>query len=205
MQFFFNSLNLQEQKNLVLDVLKIIKTSPLFLPKIPRWNKPFNLMISNAGDWGWISNINGYRYIKEHPVTKRAWPKLPNNFLTLWSNFVKSPVLPNSCLINFYENSHSSLGLHQDKSENNYTVPVMTISIGSSAIFNYGHTRNKKDLKTKKLDSGTIVVMANESRLIYHSIEGIYNEKNNILHKSSPLFFPQSSRVSITLRYYSET
>ena len=81
----------------------------------------------------------------------------------------------------------------------------MTISIGSSAIFNYGHTRNKKDLKTKKLDSGTIVVMANESRLIYHSIEGIYNEKNNILHKSSPLFFPQSSRVSITLRYYSET
>ena len=204
MQFFVNSLNLQKQEHLVLDVLHIIKISPLFLPKIPRWNKPFNLMISNAGDWGWVSNINGYRYIKEHPVTKRAWPRIPNNFLILWNNFVKSPILPNTCLINFYENSCSSLGLHQDKSENNYRVPVMTISLGSSAIFSYGHTRNKQNLKTTKLDSGTIVVMANESRLIYHSVEGIINKKNNILHKKSPHFFPQNSRVSITLRYYSE-
>ena len=81
----------------------------------------------------------------------------------------------------------------------------MTISIGNSAIFNYGHTRNKKNLRKKKLNSGAIVVMANESRLIYHSIEGIINEKNNILHKLNPLFFPENSRVSITLRYYSET
>ena len=205
MQFFFNSLNLQKQEDLVFDVLRIIKISPFFLPKIPRWNKPFNLMISNAGDWGWISNINGYRYTREHPITKRVWPKIPNSFLILWNKFVKSPILPNSCLINFYENSRSSLGLHQDKSENNCTVPVMTISIGNSAVLNYGHTRNKKNLRKKKLDSGAIVVMANESRLIYHSIEGIINEENNILHKLSPLFFPENSRVSITLRYYSET
>ena len=39
MQFFVNSLNFQNQENLVFDVLKIIKLSPLFLPKIPRWKK----------------------------------------------------------------------------------------------------------------------------------------------------------------------
>ena len=69
-------------------------------------------MISNAGVWEWISNINSYRYIKEHPATKRACPKIPNNFLFLWNNFVKSPILLNSCLINFYENSRPSLGLY---------------------------------------------------------------------------------------------
>ena len=64
----------------------------------------------------------------------------------------------------------------------------MTILIGRRAIFSYGHLRNKQNLKTIRLSSGAIVIMANKSRLICHSIEGILNEKNNILYKLNPLF-----------------
>ena len=53
------------------EIIKIFKESPLFLPKTPKFNRPFKILITNAGKWGWKSDINGYGYVTKHPITKK--------------------------------------------------------------------------------------------------------------------------------------
>ena len=53
-------------------------------------------------------------------------------------------ILPNSCLFNLYNFPDSKLGLHQDKDENNFSFPILSISIGNSAVFKYGKTKKFK-------------------------------------------------------------
>ena len=112
--------------------------------------------------------------------------------------------MPNSCLINLYKNIDSSLGLHQDKDENDFSVPVLTISIGSSCKFNYGKTKEIKLLKTVDLKTGSVVILSGDSRLDYHSVSEILKTNTNILHNKSPNIFPRNSRISITLRRFKE-
>ena len=47
------------------------------------------------------------------------------------------------------------------KDENNFSFPVVFISVGNKAIFNYGSSRN--NLKKIHLSSGSVVVLKNES------------------------------------------
>ena len=204
MQIICNALNVGNQENLISDVLKIIKSAPFFFPRLPRWNKPFRVCITNAGDWGWVSDKSGFRYVKKHPETGKVWPKMPANFFKIWKKFSCSNILPNSCLINLYKNTDSRLGLHQDKNENDLSVPVLTISVGSECIFNYGKTKEIKLLKTVNLKTGSVVLLSGDSRLDYHSVSRILKTKENVLHNHSPYIFPRNSRLSITLRKFSE-
>ena len=204
MQIICDALNITNQKILIFDALKIIKSAPLILPKLPRWNKPFRVLITNAGDWGWISDKSGFKYVKKHPKTGKIWPKIPSSFFGIWKKFSCSNIMPNSCLINLYKNINSRLGLHQDKDENDFSVPVLTISIGSSCKFNYGKTKEIKLLKTFDLKTGSIVLLSGGSRLYYHSVSKILKTEKNILHNENPNIFPRNSRLSITLRRFKE-
>ena len=90
--------------------------------------------------------------------------------------------------------------MHQDKEENDFSFPVLSLSIGSTAIFKYGRTKNK--LNAIKLESGTIVIMEGTSRLAYHGITKILKTEDNILNDEKFNSFPPHSRISITLRMY---
>ena len=204
MQIICGALNIANQKSLIFDVLKIIKSAPLFFPRLPRWNKPFRVLITNAGDWGWISDKSGFKYVKKHPQTQKIWPKIPSSFLEIWKKFSCTNIMPNSCLINLYKNIDSRLGLHQDKNENDFSIPVLTISLGSSCKFNYGKTKEAKLLKNVNLKTGSIVILSGDSRLDYHSVSKILRTEKNILHNENPNIFPRNSRLSITLRRFKE-
>ncbi len=200
MIFFLNEIPKKKQINLANDVSFIIKKSPLFRPRFPRFNNPFKILITNAGEWGWISDKYGYRYTENHPKTKKCWPPIPNNFVELWKKYSQCLHLPNSCLINLYSYPDSALGLHQDKDENDFSFPVLSISLGCSAIFKYGKERNR--LYDICLTSGSIVVMRDESRLNYHGVSRILKTKNNILEESKLDYLPSDARINITLRRY---
>tara|TARA_Y100000287_G_C14125996_1_gene307367 strand:- start:396 stop:716 length:321 start_codon:yes stop_codon:yes gene_type:complete len=103
-------------------------------------------------------------------------------------------------LINVYENEKSTLGLHQDKDENDFSYPVVSISIGNKAIFNYGSSR--KNLKKICLPSGSVVILKDESRLYYHSISKVFKNDKNIFYNSKNIGLPKKGRVSITLRVF---
>jgi len=118
------------------------------------------------------------------------------------NKYGSSLTLPNCSLINVYENEESTLGVHQDKDENDFSFPVVSISIGNKAIFNYGSS--KKNLKKICLPSGSIVVLEDKSRLYYHSISKIFRNDNNIFYDGKNVNLPKKGRVSITLRVFKE-
>ena len=156
-------------------------------------------MITNAGKWGWKADAFGYSYVKTHPYSGKNWPNIPRIFFKIWKKYCSDYQLPNSCLINLY-NKNSTLGLHQDKDENDFSIPVLSISLGNSAVFNYGH--NKSNIKNICLTSGSIVIMKDDSRLFYHGISRVNMDEVNILHTANPKKFDRDCRINLTLRRY---
>ena len=200
MIFLLNEISKKNQLTIASEVYSIIKNSPMFRPRFPKFNNPFKILITNAGQWGWISDIDGYRYTDKHPQTKKKWPAIPNNLILMWKKYSRCKYLPNSCLINLYTYPDSKLGVHKDKDENNFSFPVLSISLGSSATFKYG--KQKKKLDKICLVSGSIVIMKDQSRLDFHGVSKIFKTENNILEKSKLSYLPMNSRINITMRIY---
>lgn len=203
MKIILKALTHNIQEKLIEETKKIISYSPLIQPIMPRWNKPYKTLITNAGKWGWISDKFGYKYVKFHPSTKKKWPNIPNLFYEIWDQFSDYEKLPDCSLINIFPDRNSSLGLHQDKDEKCFKAPVISISLGHTAVFKYG--KNKKNLQKIKLPSGSIVILKDCSRLHFHSISKILTDEN-FSHKTSSIFLPGflNGRVSITLRRFSK-
>ena len=78
--------------------------------------------------------------------------------------------------------------LHVDNDEKDFSYPVLSISIGNSALFRFGGLQRSDKTKSIKLNNGDILIMQDESRLIYHGINRIYQ---------SNLF---DYRINLTLR-----
>ena len=84
-----------------------------------------------------------------------------------------------------------------------FKAPVLSISLGNTAVFKYG--KDKKKLQKTTLPSGSIVLLKDHSRLYYHSISKIITKKKFPLKKKmllSPLYI--NGRISITLRRFSK-
>lgn len=192
--FFKNYLDFQTQLQIILDIETLLKTTEPFI-NFTRYGRPYNVTNANAGEYGWFSDTTGYHYSKTHPETGLPWPAIPKNILNVVSGLVNltgyQNFKPESCYINFYS-AKSTLGLHQDNSEKNLSAPIISISLGSSAIFELGGL-NKKD-KTEKiiLESGDCYVQGGDSRLYYHGI-------NKIIPNSSKLI-PDDGRINLTIR-----
>ena len=202
MKILISVLSEPVQKKIIHEVSRIIDKAPLFNPLTPIWNKPLSVNITNAGTWGWLSDKNGYKYVKCHPVTKKNWPPIPKIFFEIWNKYGSPLTLPNCSLINIYKNEKTTLGIHQDKDENDFSHPVVSISIGNKAIFNYGSSR--KNLKKICLPSGSIVVLKDESRLYYHSISKIFKSDKNVFYDNQNINLTKEGRISITLRKFQE-
>ena len=115
MKILISVLSHHIQKKIVCEISEIIYKAPLFTPLTPIWNNPLKVSITNAGTWGWLSNKQGYKYEKFHPLTKKKWPPIPKTFLRIWNKYGSTSTPPNCSLINVYKNEKASLGIHQDK------------------------------------------------------------------------------------------
>ena len=153
-------LNLDQQIELVDNLSELLGEAPFFIPRIPKTGKKFSVEITNLGSLGWVSDKEkGYRYQPTHPVTGKKWPEIPQFLLSLWENLVASTDPPEACLINGYFAS-SKMGLHKDCDEKDFSVPVMSISLGSSARFRIGGSSRSDPTRSLQLDSGDIVILA---------------------------------------------
>jgi len=77
---------------------------------------------------------------------------------------------PDACLINRYQPG-TKLSLHQDKDEQNLRAPIVSVSLGLPAIFQFGGLRRNDPLQRVLLEHGDVVVWGGESRLFYHGIQ----------------------------------
>ncbi|MCK7613308.1 alpha-ketoglutarate-dependent dioxygenase AlkB family protein [Roseibium sediminicola] len=179
------------QEDLLETIRAIVAEAPLFQPVMPRTGKPFSVKMSNCGPLGWVSDINGYRYQPAHPVTGRPWPAMPEALTGLWAALAPEASPPQACLINFYEPG-ARMGLHQDRDEDMFTAPVISVSLGDTATFRVGGTARKDPTRSFRLASGDVVVLGGDARLAYHGIDRILPGTSTLLKNGG--------RINLTLR-----
>jgi DNA oxidative demethylase len=190
-QHFPGHFDLAAQETLVAILREAVGDAPLFTPVMPRTGKTFSVRMTNLGELGWVSDIKGYRYQPAHPTTGKPWPAMPDMLRNLWSDVANYPHQAEACLVNFY-NDTAKMGLHQDKDEEDFEAPVVSVSLGDTALFRLGGTTRGGKTISIKLVSGDVLVMGGASRLCYHGIDKIYPG-------TSPLL-KDGGRINLTMR-----
>ena len=188
---FSGFLDREAQESMVLSLREAVIAAPLFIPLMPRTGRPFSVRMTNMGKLGWVSDRNGYRYQASHPDTGAAWPLMPEQILDIWRKVAGVAVLPEACLVNFYQGG-AKMGLHQDKDEEDFSAPVVSISLGDTALFRFGGTERGTKTSTVKLASGDVLVMGGTSRLCFHGIDRVYSGTSTLLK--------EGGRINLTLR-----
>lgn len=183
------ALDAAEQTRLVAEVFARLDAAPPYRPQTPG-GRPFSVQMSNFGPLGWVSDRAGYRYQPTHPVTGDPWPTIPQSLLDLWDATVGWPDPPDACLVNLYREG-ARMGLHLDKDEADLGAPVLSISLGDTALFRVGPAAGGRTT-TLKLESGDVCALTGPARLARHGID-------RVLEGSSRLI-PGGGRLNLTLR-----
>jgi alkylated DNA repair protein (DNA oxidative demethylase) len=191
-EYFPQRLDRAAQGALLTEIRRIIAEAPLFTPTMPRSGKPMSVRMTNCGPLGWVTDKErGYRYQPTHPVTGKPWPKMPQVLLDLWNEVSGYPAPPEACLINYYAGA-AKMGLHQDKDEEDFVAPVLSVSLGDTGIFRVGGKSRKDATQTIELKSGDVVVLGGEDRLAHHGIDRIFPGTSDLL--------AEGGRFNLTLR-----
>lgn len=132
-----------------------------------------SVAMTNCGRAGWITDRSGYRYAATDPQTGAAWPAMPAAFAALareaaaeagYAGFV-----PDACLINRYEPG-ARLSLHQDRDEADHGHPIVSVSLGLPARFQFGGLKRSDPVRRVALSHGDVVVWGGPSRLFHHGV-----------------------------------
>jgi alkylated DNA repair protein (DNA oxidative demethylase) len=180
-----------EQERLVELLRAAVHEAPFFQPIMPRTGKPFSVKMTNLGTLGWVSDRAGYRYETTHPETGASWPAIPEMVLDIWHKVANYPHAPEACLVNFYT-GNAKMGLHQDRDEVDLLAPVVSISLGDTAIFRIGGTERGGKTQSLKLHSGDVLVMGGAARLSFHGIDRVLPGTSTLLK--------DGGRINLTLR-----
>jgi alkylated DNA repair protein (DNA oxidative demethylase) len=183
------ALDAAAQGSLLAEVLAAAETAPFYRPVTPG-GRPFSVEMTGMGPLAWVSDRAGYRYQPTHPVTDAPWPPMPQSLLDLWDVLTSWPVPPDACLVNLYRHE-AKMGLHQDKDEADLGAPVLSVSLGDTAVFRIGPAEGGRT-QSLKLASGDVCALTGPARLARHGID-------RLLAGSSQLV-PGGGRINLTLR-----
>src|SRR5690606_38307326 len=111
--------------------------------------------------------------------------------LELWRALAGYPAPPEACLVNFYE-PKARMGLHQDRDEQEFDAPVLSVSLGDTCLFRVGQRTRDGGTTSFRLHSGDVVILGGEGRLAFHGVDRVYPS-------SSPLL-RNGGRINLTLR-----
>ena len=189
--YFPGLLDRAAQEALRDEIRAILIEAPPFRPRMPRTGKPFSVMMSNCGALGWVSDESGYRYQPAHPATGRAWPKMPPRLVEIWMRLAPGAPPPEACLINLY-NAKAKMGLHQDRDEQDLAAPVVSLSLGDTALFRLGGTARSDPTRSIRLQSGDAITFGGPARLAFHGIDRIAPDSSTLLD--------EGGRINLTLR-----
>ena len=182
-------LGAEAQVALLEDIRGVVRAAPLMVPVTPR-GREMSVRMTSAGRVGWVTDRRGYRYEERHP-SGMDWPAIPERVLEIWRALSGVERLPDSCLINFYGDG-ARMGMHQDKDEGDFSMPVVSVSLGDAALFRMGSEARGGKTESLWLSSGDVVVMGGAARLHHHGVD-------RIRFGSSPLL-PKGGRINLTLR-----
>lgn len=181
-----------EQESLRDAVFARLKAGPFYIPRMPKSGAPLSVRMTNFGPLGWVTDKEqGYRYQAEHPETGQPWADMPERVLELWSELTEYRAPPQACLVNLYE-GEARMGLHVDADEEAWDAPVLSISLGDTALFRIGGPVRSDPTRSVRLASGDIVVLGGASRRFYHGIDRVLPGTSRLL--------PKGGRINLTVR-----
>ena len=184
-------LSLERQIAVLAALRGVIAEAPLFAPTMPRSGRPFSVRMTNCGPLGWVSDVGGYRYQPRHPVTGQPWPAIPECVAAIWRELLPEAPAPEACLVNYYAEG-AKMGLHQDRDERAFDVPVLSISLGDEGRFRLGGVTRNAPTRAFPLRSGDALTFGGPARLAFHGIDRVRTGTSALL--------AEGGRFNLTLR-----
>jgi alkylated DNA repair protein (DNA oxidative demethylase) len=135
-----------------------------------------SVAMSNCGALGWVTDASGYRYDRIDPDSGRPWPQMPESFVELAHRAADGAgyrdFVPDACLISRYEPG-ARLTLHQDRNEEDFDQPIVSLSLGLPAMFLLGGLKRPVKAMRVPLNHGDVVVWGGPARLRYHGVTAL--------------------------------
>lgn len=126
-----------------------------------------------CGHYGWVTDRRGYRYSAEDPATGHPWPAMPASFRALAQDAAKCAgypdFAPDVCLINRYQ-AGARMGLHQDRDEEDFQWPIVSVSLGLPMTFLWGGLSRRQRPSRLPLEHGDVLVWGGVDRLRFHGV-----------------------------------
>ena len=88
--------------------------------------------------------------------------------------------IPDACLINRYETG-ARLSLHQDKDEEDFSAPIVSVSLGVPAVFLFGGLKRADKTKRVPVVHGDVIVWGGPARLRYHGVLALKQGHHRLL------------------------
>lgn len=183
-------LSVQVQEALVAEVFAAAAQAPFHRQATPG-GRTMSVETTGLGPLSWVTDAGGYRYEPRHPLTGRPWPPIPTILRDLWAELADAAVPADACLVNLYRDG-AKMGLHRDQDEADFRFPVLSVSLGDTAIFRIGGLKRTDPTRSVRLASGDVCLLAGEARLAFHGVD-------RTLAGSSRLI-PGGGRLNLTLR-----
>lgn len=163
---------LDTDADLLVAIAAITAVSP-FRKMVTPGGFLMSVAMTNCGRAGWVTDRTGYRYDTNDPETGNPWPPIPESFMSLAVGAAAEAgypaFYPDACLINRY-NPGARLSLHQDKNERDFYNPIVSVSLGLPATFQFGGLRRSDPVAKYALHHGDVAVWGGTSRLFYHGV-----------------------------------
>jgi alkylated DNA repair protein (DNA oxidative demethylase) len=161
-------------ENELLAALRAVVALAPFRNMVTPGGYTMSVAMTNCGAAGWVTDLSGYRYAGQDPLSGHPWPPMPAVFLSLATRAAAiagfGDFLPDACLINRYAPG-TKLSLHQDKNETDFTAPIVSVSLGLPAKFLFGGLRRNDRVTRIELRHGDVVVWGRSARLAYHGVD----------------------------------
>jgi alkylated DNA repair protein (DNA oxidative demethylase) len=143
-----------------------------------------SVAMTNCGAVGWVSDRRGYRYDSIDPQSGRPWPSMPAVLRDLARRAAGAGGFPrfepDGCLINQYVPG-AKLSLHQDRDERDLDAPIVSVSLGLPATFQFGGLQRTDPKQKVQLEHGDVVVWGGPSRLAYHGVLTLRKGEHEVL------------------------
>jgi alkylated DNA repair protein (DNA oxidative demethylase) len=196
-------LSLAEQKH-VYEQVRLIDPG-FYVPVLRNGNK-MNLRMNCLGyHWSAVT----YKYSKIRDIDGRATIPVPQDLNDLaWRALRETGYWPakdlrpyDICIVNWYDEANGKLGIHRDDSETPESLasgyPVVSLSIGATAVFSIGGLTRQDLQQVRHLESGEVVIFGCSKRLAYHGV-------TKIIRGTTPpeLGFDKPGRLNLTFRLH---
>jgi alkylated DNA repair protein (DNA oxidative demethylase) len=153
-----------------------------------------SVAMTNCGGLGWVTDRSGYRYDANDPEAGRPWPAMPRSFRELAKVAAAQAGFegfsPDACLINRYQPG-ARMSLHQDKDEEDFAAPIVSVSLGLPATFLFGGLKRSDKPRRFRLEHGDIAVWGGPARLVFHGVAPLADGEHALLGRQ---------RINLTFR-----